>query len=423
MRHIILLLMVLGVCHSIQAQQAPSSLDDQVKNAQLHIVKYTVEFLTTDAATFHNIKKDSCSGCLTYKNLQAFATSHQLTGASELIKRWQNIPIKTTKDEWEKSLTAFKDTVLANITSGNTRKQQRKKLAGYKDYESKLNEAIAIVSPLPAPLAKPVADPKDVDAGTSQANNNDNKPQVKANNNNKPDRNAKADSKKEEQHNSSGFSLVIPYIVCVLLTGAIYFIWKKISKERKKLQEEIISKSKENGALTKKHKDLKASMQEKEEEAQNKIASLEAKLKIEKEKNNQLTRELEGKKKRLRVEDEPVTVELTQVVPQPPAPTIKYARYADQGDGFSVFDLLEEEEEETIFEITVDSSNTATFKISSNPGAQKYALSNTDYFLNKTCRYDTIPSTRSSIKTDAPGELKLHGNKWLIVSPAKISFS
>ncbi len=98
-------------------------------------------------------------------------------------------------------------------------------------------------------------------------------------------------------------------------------------------------------------------------------------------------------------------------------------RYADQGDGFSVQELLDEEDSETIFELTVLSPNTASFKISGNQNAQRYALSNSPYFLGKTSQYDTFPSGNSLINTDIPGELKLQGNKWLIVKPVQISFS
>ncbi|MEJ7677469.1 MAG: hypothetical protein WKG06_06280 [Segetibacter sp.] len=108
--------------------------------------------------------------------------------------------------------------------------------------------------------------------------------------------------------------------------------------------------------------------------------------------------------------------------PKPPLANIKYARYADMGDGFSNAELLEKPDNETIFELTIASNNIGEYKIINNPDAQKYALSNAQYFLGKTCQYDTFPLENANIQTDAPGAVKLNGGKWIITNPAKISF-
>ena len=97
-----------------------------------------------------------------------------------------------------------------------------------------------------------------------------------------------------------------------------------------------------------------------------------------------------------------------------------YSRYADLADGFSASELLNEEGNDTIFEITILSPNKASFRVSTNPAAQKYALSNADYFLEPTCRYDTLPA--GTIITQKPGLLSLVGGKWEIKEQASISF-
>jgi len=113
--------------------------------------------------------------------------------------------------------------------------------------------------------------------------------------------------------------------------------------------------------------------------------------------------------------------------PQPPKPLankIKYAHYADMGDGFSNAELLEKPDGETIFEITIAANNTGEYKVTSNADGQRYALSNAQYFLGKTCQYDSFPSNDNAIiRTDKPGTIKLTGSKWTIVNPAKISFT
>lgn len=97
-----------------------------------------------------------------------------------------------------------------------------------------------------------------------------------------------------------------------------------------------------------------------------------------------------------------------------------YTKYADLIDGFSVAELVEEENNETIFEIRLQSLNKASFKVSENPASQKYALTNADYFLQKTCMYDVVPF--GQIITEKEGQLSLSGGKWEIIEPAKISF-
>ncbi|MFD2584931.1 hypothetical protein ACFSR6_20710 [Pedobacter vanadiisoli] len=97
-----------------------------------------------------------------------------------------------------------------------------------------------------------------------------------------------------------------------------------------------------------------------------------------------------------------------------------YTKYADLIDGFSVAELVEDENNETIFEIRLQSPNKATFKVNENPAAQKYALTNADYFLQKTCVYDVVPFGK--ITTEKEGQLSLSGGKWEIIEPAKISF-
>ena len=102
---------------------------------------------------------------------------------------------------------------------------------------------------------------------------------------------------------------------------------------------------------------------------------------------------------------------------------VNYARYADLGDGFSISELLVTENDETIFEIIMKGTNSASFKVSNNRNAQKYALTNASYFFNKVCKYESSPTYDSIITTDTDGVLKLEGNKWIILSPAKISFN
>lgn len=203
-------------------------------------------------------------------------------------------------------------------------------------------------------------------------------------------------------------------IILLLLIGIIFLLWTLRNKnksmyEKNKALKEQLSNSTERQSNTRSH-ELKA-VSQKLKAAENEIAVLQENLRAEMERNKRLSAVPKIEK--------PVVKR-----PEPTsAPVIKYARYADQGDGFSAQELLDEEDSETIFELTLLSANSATFRISSNPSAQRYALSNSPYFLGKTSQYDTFPSGNSLINTDIPGELKLQGNKWLIIKPVQISFS
>ena len=159
----------------------------------------------------------------------------------------------------------------------------------------------------------------------------------------------------------------------------------------------------------------------------NKISSLETDLKNEREKVLELKSALQREKGKSQVFNtdskinEPLQEAIFQQTQKQESP-IKFARYADQGDGFSVSELLFDENNETIFQIKI-TGGTAKFRITNNRNAQKYALSNASYFFSKTCKYDTTPSMESIITTDVEGDLKLQGGKWQIQNPAKISFS
>ena len=99
---------------------------------------------------------------------------------------------------------------------------------------------------------------------------------------------------------------------------------------------------------------------------------------------------------------------ITVQKPKPVIANIKYARYADMGDGFSNAELLDKADGETIFELTLmPNTNTGEFKVANHGAAQHYALSNVQYFLGKTCQYASFPSEDATIQTDTPGTLKV----------------
>lgn len=112
------------------------------------------------------------------------------------------------------------------------------------------------------------------------------------------------------------------------------------------------------------------------------------------------------------------------VPPVPPvvAENVRYALYMDNSDGFSLSGLTQSEGHETIYQITLQSANIASYKISNNLDAQAYALSDPGYYLRTACDYDNSPTSGKHIETLSEGALELSGNVWKITRRARIRF-
>ncbi len=106
----------------------------------------------------------------------------------------------------------------------------------------------------------------------------------------------------------------------------------------------------------------------------------------------------------------------------PTGPQTKWAKYADTGDGFNAASLADAQDDEKLFELSVDGMN-ASFRVVSTRTAQQMALHDPTFYLAKACTYDTLPTPQSTITTETPGSLKLVSGKWVIQRPAKIRFS
>lgn len=398
---ILFLLLVLNL--SVKAQKGAGK---QIKEAKFQIVKASVEFLASDKETFKDVKERHCENCKNDKDLLKFVEKNKIKKADVLIGDWKKVSIDTTFDNWKNSIEKFKNLVVNEITSGT--KSRRKKLSGYISYEEKLNSIIQNVS-----ISEPVEDVPDIVKVQEEP-----EPFVK------PKVTEPEKIMSEKSSEPASFFAFLPdmskdmsyLIILILLVGILFLLWvlrnksQTMERNSRSLQDQLHRSGSTEWQSKNMSNELKA-VQQKLKKAEEEIAILQDNVRAEMERNERLS----------------AVPEIEKPVEQVAAPAvesaIKYARYADQGDGFSVQELLDEEDSETIFELTVLSPNTASFKISGNQNAQRYALSNSPYFLGKTSQYDTFPSGNSLINTEIPGELKLQGYKWLIVKPIQISFS
>jgi len=395
-----IILILLLISHLfVNAQTQPGK---QIEDAKFQIVKATVEFLASDKETFKEVKEATCSNCKTYEELIAYVSRNKIKKADELIKEWRSIKIDTTFTNWNKSLIQFRDRVITDISSGA--KSKRKQLASYQSYSKNIDSIISEVS-IAEPISAVTETPDEPDSiDSTQVIEETNETIVKV----------------PEQESYFDFlpniSKDMYYVIIFLLLAIIAFLAWMFNNRNKVLQNRVNSLERklakvENTDRQSKNasSDLK-NINQKLKNAEKEIAVLQENLKTEVERNQRLSAVPKIEKP------------LVQMPVLTSSPVTKYARYADQGDGFSIQELLDEDDSETIFELNISSPNSATFKISGNPNAQRYALSNSPYFLGKTSQYDTFPSGNSLINTDIPGELKLQGNKWLIIKPAQISF-
>jgi DNA-binding protein YbaB len=386
--------------------KADNDADKQIREAKFKIVKESIEFLASDKETFKDARQRQCPSCKSYEELVVFVKNNKIKKADQLIGDWQSIEVDGSVSNWKKSLISFKDQVITKITSGP--KSNRKKFSNYDAYKNRLDLIIENVSI--SELIEDVPDIQKIEEEQSVVV----EPKVT-----EP---VKVMSEKSSE--SASFFAFLPdiskdmsYIIILLLLAVILFLlWvlrnknQVIDKSSKTLDDHLHKSGSTEWQSKNLRNELKA-VQQKLKEAEVEIAALQDNVRAEVERNERLSIVPEIEK--------PVQ----QVAVSSSEPSIKYARYADQGDGFSVQELLDEEDSETIFELTILSPNTASFKISGNQNAQRYALSNSPYFLGKTSQYDTFPSGNSLINTDIPGELKLQGSKWLIIKPIQISFS
>lgn len=203
----------------------------------------------------------------------------------------------------------------------------------------------------------------------------------------------------------------IAYLESVIILCLLVYLITVLRKRKSRQKELAFMKSENSNAIWE-----KAELEAKLKDLKNKEEKLEEGLNLIKSKEETPLKEL-APEEPSKVNTVEWQIDKLEII----KPTERfYTKYADLIDGFSVAELVEEENNETIFEIRLQSPNKASFKVSENPAAQKYALTNADYFLQKTCMYDVVPF--GQIITEKEGQLSLSGGKWEIIEPAKISF-
>lgn len=395
---------------SILLAQKPNG---PVSTMKFNIIKRTVEFLSTDTVSFKGITVNTCNGCADYESLKKFAV--KMTKVDSLIDKWVKIEVGPDKA----AMVKFSETVLGNISKGNARRENRLKLPGFKEYQKAIADIIAgnvtppptetpaATTPAATPAPPPANEPAAAEEETPATNAGDS-----------TDENDLTALSIKNETEKLPWVFIISTVIGILL--ALYF-YAALLKEKKKKDDlkKLFEKQKEKATALEAEKnklweDVK-SLDNKLRDAQDKFIKLEESQASERKQYQQKVREA----RETPAETPPPAINISKEF----VPVVKYARYADKIDGFSSEELLDQDDNETIFEITITSPATGAFRVSNNRQAQRYALSNASFFFGKTCQYEAFPVADSVIVTDKPGELVLNGDKWMIRHPAKIRFN
>ncbi|MCB2409325.1 hypothetical protein [Hymenobacter lucidus] len=112
-------------------------------------------------------------------------------------------------------------------------------------------------------------------------------------------------------------------------------------------------------------------------------------------------------------------------VPQPAAPQpMRYYVKVPVNGGFSDYDLQDQPQHDSIYEITPDPRvpERATFRVTSNVGVHAYAIQSAQYSLREACAYQQPSGPVSRIVTDKDGTLIKSNGAWQIEQKAAIHF-
>jgi len=367
------------------------SLTQRATDAKKNIMIVSAEFLVDATAADKTAPKKICESCSDISSIKKFVADNGVKSGGQLIDKWVSWKLDTTnEDNGKTSLKAFADKVDSSLTSKHS---DRKALGSYNHFitrmaDIKIEPPTAITNDSQKNADEEGADLADEVKQSTQGPVKTNKGWI-------------------TPTNIAYAELILIILLLIIL------IYKALGNDKgvKRFKGDLNRIRKERDQLRHDIENLRSDLRESSELREEDRSAL-AKLKEE------LTT---AALKQTEVEE---AVSNTIEWDKPAAPQkvqeVFYSRYADLEGGFSAVELLPREDSDTIFEITILSPNKASFRVSGNLAAQKYALSNADYFLEPTCHYDTLPA--GTIINEKPGLLVLTGGKWEIKEKAKISF-
>lgn len=369
------------------------------KDVQFKMIKAAISFLATDTISFEQSSQKPAN-CTDYDCLAKYCRDNKLTNAEPLVDSWKVVPITSELD-----LESLKDGIIKKLTTGSSKKEKRKNLPGYKDFESNLNNLVNSF--------KETDDVGNGESQTSAGNGTDLKPQRTD-----PDTESPLSTISEETKPQSGSMLpTIAFLVSLTALVVGLFAFTRGKKDAEKNKQINVG----NTAIMEEIKAIKARITQNQSDSQkplqNRISSLEDRVS-----------DLESRIRNMKMEANIVSTTSNLEFEKPSSSTAAintqnnaFAKLPDLGNGFSSVILAKEQNGEQIYEIEITGDN-AIFTITEDKYAQKYALSDPNYYLSSACDFYNQPVKGANIKVIENGTLTKSGSNWIIQSKAKIEF-
>lgn len=359
---------------------------------KFEIIKSSLSFLATDIETFKESsgKAANCNNG-DYACLIEYSKKNKLEGSDRKVTAWRK-----EKTASQAEIEALGDKIVAELTSGNSR-GRRKELPAFAEYQKQLSLLAASFTETPEPQ--------------TQAAENENispPPQPPATN--------QTPTIQDEAKTESKLPIIslISSLLALAIGGLVFARDSKSSQASKKYNADYL-------ILKEDIKELKTRIAQKQpvdlKPLQDKLNNIETRV----EKLEHLPRitENEGysldRNKNLKIEQRNFNSSNSS------GQNNAFAKLPDLGNGFSNSILAKEQNGEQIYEIEIKGDN-GSFTITEDANAQKYALSDFNYYLSSACDFYNQPVKGAHIKVLEKGTLAKSGDNWIIQSKSKIEF-
>ena len=320
--------------------------NNSLQQAKFNLIKNAVWFYSKDTKAGWKNSSD-CNESKEINSLIDCAKGMQ--GVNSNLAKWNSIQITNLEE-----LKKFDEKISQNISSS---KDYRKEMPEFKIFQSQSHN---IISYIENELSKPPVAQGDIA-----------KPKIEKENS--PDDDKESADKKGENSKPWNLWLLLSFFLSFLSILISFLLFKGFKNEIEKLSSKISSSKKNDDNF-----DITTKINFLENELKSFDGSIDTLREEFSTKIKNITGSLATKILQTNSPTQNIPIDTNKF-----NPSVKYAKYADKGDGFSTNELLDSTDNDTIFEIKITSNNTAKFRISSNRDAQRYALTNPNYFFNR----------------------------------------
>lgn len=365
------------------------------------IAKVYVKFLNTDTA-FNGKQVSAPFTGSSWEDLKKHYSS--LTGVSERIERIRNINLPSDATSEEK-VNTFIDSVEKVFIDT---KPYREKLPEYKELEKELDEIrenyiynnnSGTVDTAEEAFNKPPAE-------ISQSI---------------PIETEKPGS---EDKNSNLLSMIF-FILLIILSGLVYYIWHKVNRLQKRVKSVAQSQEvfKAGITLAQVEQTVQSGLSKLQQQQQEDVRILRKKLQqFEVMQQQKIVNTLQSAESIEEIALPEESSGLTRSAEE--FANTYYIRLAEYGNGFNKDNLRDVADGQCVFIVVLNSDGFGTFVVNPDSAVQRFALSNFDRLFGEVCDFREYPHQEASkIVTTEKGILAVQGNKLLVTKKVTITFA